>query len=397
MKKTPLEKALFYLSRRKFTECLYELESSVDLYRDSFSYYLVGGVACLYLNDFGNANLYFQKARQYRQTDVALLLGQAVLYLRHGDTDRAIQYYLDVLDIDRNNKVAKKGIAFIREKGTYEEIFRLIDSNGLKKFYPPLGFNPSVVLALFFTAFLAVSVFVGVNFFLPNLSHSIIFRHSGNGLEAADFSLSDSQLKDGVVAADYADGQFAYILSESEVERLYKNVYKHATEPYKGDDTLHRTNLARSEANVILNSNASEVFKVKVQEIVDAIDADREHAPNFSTIIDNFSCEDVIADMIRYDGCYVVWTGMLASPVTVNGVYKCNFLVWDDNIERLFGNFDLYFQKPPATPISGDRIVQILARVKVDTINGKKSLSLIEKANTVMLRNQKKVQALNQD
>ena len=230
MKKTPLEKALFYLSRRKFTECLYELESSVDLYRDSFSYYLVGGVACLYLNDFGNANLYFQKARQHRQTDVALLLGQAVLYLRHGDTDRAIQYYLDVLDIDRNNKIAKKGIAFIREKGTYEEIFRLIDSNGLKKFYPPLGLNPSAVLGLFFTVLLAIAVFVGINFCLPNLSHSIKFRRSGNGLEAADFSLSSDQLKNTVVA-DYKDGQFAYILSESEVERLYKNVYKHATEP----------------------------------------------------------------------------------------------------------------------------------------------------------------------
>ncbi|MBR4374171.1 MAG: hypothetical protein IKO57_11405 [Treponema sp.] len=396
MKKTPLEKALFYLSRRKFTECLYELESSVDLYRDSFSYYLVGGVACLYLNDFGNANLYFQKARQHRQTDVALLLGQAVLYLRHGDTDRAIQYYLDVLDIDRNNKIAKKGIAFIREKGTYEEIFRLIDSNGLKKFYPPLGLNPSAVLGLFFTVLLAIAVFVGINFCLPNLSHSIKFRRSGNGLEAADFSLSSDQLKNTVVA-DYKDGQFAYILSESEVERLYKNVYKHATEPYKGDDSLHRTNLARSEANVILNSNASDVFKFKVQEIVDAIEADKEHAPNFSTIIDNFACEDVISDMLRYDGCYVIWTGMLASPTIVNGVYKCNFLVWDDNIERLFGSFDLYFQKPPATPISGDRIVQILAKIKVDTINGKNSVSLIEKANTVMLRNQKKVQSLNQD
>ncbi len=396
MKKTPLEKALYYLSRRKFTKCLDELESSVDLYKDSFSYYLVGGVACLYLNDFGNANLYFQKARQHRQTDATLLLGQAVLYLRHGDTGRAVQYYLDVLDIDHDNKIAKKGLAFIREKGTYEEIYRLIDSNALKKFYPPLGLNPSIVFGVFFTILLAVVLFIGFQIFSANFAHGIIFKKSGNGLEAADFSITTDEMKNAV-STNYTDGQFAYILNESDVEKIYKSVYRHATEPYKGDDSLHRTNLARSEANTILNSNASEVFKVKTQEIVDAIEADREHEPNFSTLIDNFQCEDVIKDPVKYDGCYVAWTGMLASPEVVNGVYKCKFLVWDDSIERLYGNFDLYFRKVPETPISGDRIVQVLAKIKVDTINGKKSITLIEKANTVMLRNQEKIQSLNQD
>ncbi len=395
MKKTPLEKALYYLSRRKFTKCLDELESSVDLYRDSFSYYLVGGVACLYLNDFGNANLYFQKARQQRQTDTTLLLGQAVLYLRHGDTSRATQYYLDVLDLDHNNKVAKKGLAFIREKGTYEEIYRLIDSNALKRFYPPLGLNPSVVAGLFAAILMATIAMVCFQLFGAHFARGIIFKNSGNGLEAADFSITTDELQNA--APLRTDGQFTYTLSESEIERTYKNVYKHATEPYKGDESLHRTNLARSEANLILNSNASEVFKVKTQEIVDAIEADREHEPTFSTIIDNFQCEDVLRDPERYDGCYVVWTGMLASPETVNGVYKCKFLVWDDSIERLFGNFDLYFQKVPTAPISGDRIVQVLAKIKVDTINGKKSISLIEKSNTVMLRNQEKVQSLNQN
>jgi hypothetical protein len=396
LKKTPLEKALYYLSRRKFTECLDELESSVDLYKDSFSYYLVGGVACLYLNDFGNANLYFQKARQHRQTDATLLLGQAVLYLRHGDTSRAVQYYLDVLDIDHENRTAKKGLAFIREKGTYEEIYRLIDSNALKKFYPPLGLNPSVVFGIFFTIALAAALFVGFQIFSANFAHGIIFKKSGNGLDAADFSITTDEMKDAV-STNYTDGQFAYILTESDVERIYKSVYRHATEPYKGDESLHRTNLARSEANTILNSNASEVFKIKTQEIVDAIEADREHEPNFSTLIDNFQCEDVLKDPVKYDGCYVAWTGMLASPEVVNGVYKCKFLVWDDSIERLFGNFDLYFRKVPETPISGDRIVQVLAKVKVDTINGKKSITLIEKANTVMLRNQEKIQSLNQN
>lgn len=397
MKKTPLEKALSLLSRRKFYECLEVLEPAQKLYLDNFNYYLVGGLACLYMDDFGSAKSYFDKARQYRQTDPSLLLGQAVLFLRYGDTARATQYYLDILDIDPRNRIAKRALSFIREKGTYEEIYRLIDSNALKRFYPPLGPNPSVILGILSALGLALAVFALLFVFTRKFSREIRFSNSGNGLLAEDFSISTEEMRN-VVVAEYAEGEFAYILSEREVESTYKSLYAHATEPVRGDQNLHRTNLAVSEANVILNSNASEIFKVKSQQILDAIESDREHEPTFGTLLDNFSCEDVLKDPLRYDGCWVIWTGMLANPESADSGYRCDFLVWDDSMTRFYGRYDLIFPKPPAVPVSGDRVVQILAKISlVEGDDGSRAIRLTEKADSVLLRNQGKVQEMNQD
>lgn len=395
MKKTPLERALHYLSRRKFTDCLLALEPALDLYRDNFNYYLVGGIACLYLDDFGSANIYFQKARQFSQTNPTLLLGQAVLFLRHGDMDRAVQYYLDVLEQEPNNRVAKRGMTFIREKGNYEEIYRLNISKGLRKFYPSLGVNPAIFSGIISAILIGITAFA-VFFLLSHRSpHEIRFFNSGNGLEADDFYLSTDDLKN-IIETD-SESLSSYFLTEKEIEKLYKNAYKHATESVDGNDNLHRTNLAHSEANKILNSNASKTVKVKAQEIIDVIEADREHEPTFGTLLDNFSCDEVLKNPLMYDGCWVIWTGMLANAKTENGVSKCKFLVWDENMEHHFGSFDLIFTSVPTTPISGDRIIQVLAKVKLEEgLNGKKVITLIEKADSMMLRNQEKVQSLNQ-
>jgi len=396
LKKTPLEKALSFLSRRKFVECLSTLEPVLDLYRDNFSYYLVGGLACLYLDDFGSANVYFQRARQYRQTDTTLLLAQAVLFLRHGDMDRAAQYYLDVLDLEPKNKIAKRGLNFIREKGTYEEIYRLIDSGGLKKFYPSLGINPSIIFGVFSSICTVITIILVYTILSHRFPHEIRFSNSGNGLEAQDFYLSTDDLKN-ISVTDNVDGEFSYVLTDKEIESIYKKLYRHATEPVNGDDNLHRINLAHAEANKILNSNASTVIKVKAQEIIYAIENDKEHEPTFGTVLDNFSCEEVLKNPLMYDGCWVIWTGMLANARIENGVYKCKFLVWDDKMERHFGSFDLYFPNVPSVPISGDRIIQVLAKVKLESLpNGKKIITLIEKSNNVMLRNQENVQTINQ-
>ena len=145
MSRSVLITAQSLLKKRRFTDTVKLLEGSAEHYGDNFDYYLTLGIACLYLGDTGSANNYFSRARSIRLTDTQLLLGQAALYLRRGETDRALQYYLDIQDNEPGNKIVAKAMEFIRTKGDYKTINRWVETGKIKRFYPPLGINPSIV------------------------------------------------------------------------------------------------------------------------------------------------------------------------------------------------------------------------------------------------------------
>ena len=115
-----------YMRRRKFSTALKLLESKAEIYEDSFEYYFCLGTACLYVGDVGSAVTNYALARKIKITDTRLLIGQAAIYLRRGDTDRALQYYMEVKDNEPNNQIANDALEFIRARGDYDtmdEIF----------------------------------------------------------------------------------------------------------------------------------------------------------------------------------------------------------------------------------------------------------------------------------
>ena len=106
MARDVLDEAKILLGRRQFSKAIKLLEGRAEIYSQDFEYNLLFAIACLYLGDTGTASVFFQKARNIRLTDTRLLLGQAALFLRRGDTDRALYYYLEILDNDPQNKIA---------------------------------------------------------------------------------------------------------------------------------------------------------------------------------------------------------------------------------------------------------------------------------------------------
>ena len=96
MAKDVLTLAWSEMRRRKFASAIKLLESKAELYEDNFEFYLATGSACLYAGDIGSASSYFQRARHISLTDTRLLLGQAAIFMRRGDVDRALQYYFEI-------------------------------------------------------------------------------------------------------------------------------------------------------------------------------------------------------------------------------------------------------------------------------------------------------------
>lgn len=350
MSRTDLEKAHSFLLRRKFSEAVSLLESGNNpkIYRESFSYYMTAGLACLYLGDTGSADAYFQRARHIRTTDPALLNAQAVLFLRRGDTDRAIQYYLDVLEYDPKNKIALSAMEFVKAHGSYEEICRIIDNGEIEKFYPSIGLNPDIVKRI------SLSVIAGVilaiillNSNRIGLSYKLHFSDNVEGLDQLYLTVEEQK---NPQTKDMTGDVYRYVLNDEEILKSYEKAVN-----YYGD---HRENASQVEINRLLNSNASEAIKNNAK-IVESYFQE----PTFDSLTDNYDYATVASDPVLYIGCWVSWGGRISNVLTEGDSFRCDLLVGYETMERIDGFVPLYFEKAPYPVLDGGRPVKVLARI----------------------------------
>lgn len=332
-----------YMRRRKFATAVKLLEGREEIYGDNFEYYLLLGIACLYVGDIGSAGTCFQMARRLKVSDTRLLLGQAAIFLRRGDTDRALQYYMEIRDNDPQNQTAIDAMEFIRTRGDYDTICRWVDTGRIEQFYPPLGVNPEKAMGIVIPL---IALVLGCA-----IAFAIIPRQ--NYYEGVRKDLTDLTLsRDEIVSPQEKDlsGQtFKYILTNKEIKDSYDNILKYFQ--------LHRDNAAQVEINRILNSNAAISIKSKVQIIMSYLDV-----PTFDSITDVPKYSDIQDDPSLYIDCYVVWSGKISDVVvTENGSYSCRLLVGYESGEVLNGIVNVRFERDPG--IVPDQAVKILGKI----------------------------------
>jgi len=354
MRKSALEQAKALLKRRSFARALTILEAAEANYRDSFDYYLTAGIACLYLGIWGSAVSYFQQARKIRVTETNLLLSQAVLYLRRGDTDRALQYYLEVLNNDPENKTAKEAMEFIRVSGNYETICNWFDSGRIQKFYPPLGVNPAKVSRILFSAVAGICVGLCIIFLLKPQR----YNDSGKRADLSNLALTADEAKN-LHEKDLSGAVYHFILSDREIRSAYDDARQYFQD--------FRDNAATVEINRILNSNASSAVRQKASLLLTYFEE-----PTFDSLTDNYSYAQVAADPALYLGCWVAWSGRITNAVAEDGSYRCDLLVGYEDLQRVDGIVPLFFSVAPVPEIDGSRSVRVLAKIGLE--NGKVSL-----------------------
>lgn len=358
MSRPVIDTAKMLIKRRQFGNAIVILENARDIYRESFDYYVTLGIACLYAGDTGNSNRYFQQARHIRLRDVNLLLGQAALYLRRGDTDLAIQYYLEVQEIEPDNKKAKAAMDFIRTQGDYETIIKWVDCGKLEKFYPSLGSVKEEILRLSLSVLAGIAVAVSLLCLIKFCS----VKRISNRADLSELTLTVEDMKN-LQEKDLSGGVYRYILNDTQIQ----NSYEKAKIKFQN----YCDNSARVEINRILNSNASQSVKAKANLLLTYFEE-----PTFETFDarpeENFSFAQVSADPVLYLGCWVSWSGRISNAQSAEESYKCDLLVGYENLERVDGIVPVYFSPAPVPAIEGDRGVKILACTGVE--NGKLAL-----------------------
>ncbi len=346
MAKDALSLAWLDMRRRRFATAIKRLEAKKEIYEENFEYYVTLGIACLYVGDIGASSSYFQLARRIKLTDTRLLLGQAAIFLRRGDTARALQYYLEIKENDPLNKTADEAMEFIRVHGNYDTICRWVDTGKIEQFYPPLGSNPDklAMLGVAGAAFVLGSVFTFI--FFPRDQQYTGPRADLSKLELSSEEKSDAKEK------DLSTQSYAIVLSNKEINKKYNDALKYFQ--------AHRDNAAQIEVNMILNSDASLAVKKKARLLMGYFEI-----PDFDTISDVPSLTDVAANPAMYLDCWVNWGGKISNAITYeDGSYACDLLVGDDALAKYEGSVKVHFDAVPA--VDGGRAVKILGKIVLE-------------------------------
>jgi hypothetical protein len=340
-----LTKAIRLFRRGKYGETIRVLESEVVRYHDSFRYYYILGVACLYAKDCGGAFTYFKRAREIKLRDPSAMLGQAALFLRRGETGRAVDLYLEIQDLDPRNRIARRALGVIRKYGGEETISSWIDSGRLPWLYPPRPKLPLSLRSFLIPCLLGALALAGVGLVrFGELPFSASRQAPREGLAGSALERED---RDEPVQVG---GSFRYILTRSQVLANYEEARALFTE--------HRDDAAKVALNRIIESNAAEGVKNKARLLLSYTEV-----PGFDTLDnrDRFSYAQVMAEPILYRDCYVIWRGMAANLKTPENATSFDFLVGYDTRNTLEGIVPVDFDFPVAVQI--ERPLEVLGRV----------------------------------
>lgn len=346
-----LSRARKLLAAKRFDELIRLLEPEVVRYHDSFTYYHLLALACLHSGDYGGAHTYYRRAREIKIRSVDVLLGMAVLFLRRGDTNKAIESWLEVLSYDAQNKLARRALDTVRgliEKDRLEDWLEAGKSSNLFPPVPSRGITRSLIIGVSLALLLIFSVF-----FLPGLlEKQLPGDHRDGYIESA------LDADERIFMTDNT-GTFKRILSSREVDQYFERARKLFR--------AYRDERARVALNHILQSNASDAVKAKAEDLKEYL-----VVPGFDSLEDRIPFEEVHQDPSLYVGCHVIWRGMAANISGSDGTTRFDLLVGYDSKSTLRGIVPVKLSF--ASAIESDRPLEVLGRIEIAPESGRLKL-----------------------
>jgi tetratricopeptide (TPR) repeat protein len=347
MKLDPVLTKAARLARKKdYNESIKTLESEAHRYYVSFTYYYLLGASYLHSKIFGVALTYLKLAREQKMRDPHTLLSLAALYLNHGDTDKAVDLYLEVQSIDESNRTAKKALKIIRKHPSPEDISAWIDSGRLHTLFPPFpraGINWSRLVPGIIAGVAVLTIAAGLAVKAGLLSP--LDREPR--VSSAELSLAREE-RDAPVQTG---GSYRYVLTGKQVLDEYYEAQKLFAQ--------YRDEAAKVKLNRILESNASEPVKNRARLLISYM-----NVPGFDTPFrneDRFAYNQVISDSFIYRDCHVIWRGMASNLDVGQNHTSFDFLVGYDTYRTMEGIVQVDYDF--AIPVNTERPVEILGRI----------------------------------
>jgi tetratricopeptide (TPR) repeat protein len=335
--RNPLDEAELLYKKRKWAELIGLLEPLSSMYRDNVRYSVLLGSAYLYKEDLGGAYSCFRRAQNADFRDAPAAYGLAAVYIRRGETDKAVQLYVDVLERHPKDRKAKRGLDYLRTESAHG---KRQPQNRLRSLYP----NPPVRFGLILLPLLVLSAAVGIVAVVPTIMEYSRKNPPGRA-GVQELTLSDDERSSPVGS----EGGFSIVLTEKEALAAFDKAKKLFAQ--------YRDEAALVELNRLLLSNATRQVKTKAGILASLV---RE--PSFLSMPDRFAYGSVEENPGLYEGVGVIWKGLPANTVGTDTSTVFDLLVGYDDKKRLEGIVPVRANFKVA--IAPDRPIEVLARVR---------------------------------
>jgi len=346
-----LSKASRLIRSGKYEAALKTLQPEVNRYHGSFRYYYLMGNACLRAGDYGGALTYFRLANEANSRDPLAVLGLAALYLRRGDTSRALDFYLEVLERKPNNRIAKNALKVIRRHAGTDKFSAWLEAGKLPSLFPPVafpGFTAKEKLCGFTVLLAAAMITFSALVHFKYLPNPLNPRGDRQGITGSSLTREER------LAPIQSGGAYRYEFP-SRVQAV--ETYEKALALF----IAYRDEAARVNLNRIIESNAADGLKNKARVIISYM-----QPPTFDTFRkgDNISFTDVEKDPFLYSDVHVIWQGRAANVSKADKETTFDLLVDYDPANKttiMRGTAFVLFDR--AIPLDSGKQLEVLGRI----------------------------------
>ena len=105
-----LKKAFAMVKVKKYPQAIRFLEPKVPLFLEDELFYYFLGVSCFHTGDIGGSEFYLKRSLQVNHDNVDSRLYLAAIQLKKKDQANAARLWLNILDIEPDNKIAQRGL-----------------------------------------------------------------------------------------------------------------------------------------------------------------------------------------------------------------------------------------------------------------------------------------------
>jgi tetratricopeptide (TPR) repeat protein len=338
-----LKKATRLYGRGKYPEVIRLLEPQVFRFRESSKYYYLLGMSCLRTGDFGGAYSYLRRGIDLNEAkeieDTKPVLAMAVVHLRRLENDKALLLWLRILDSDKKNQYANRGLRFLKRNPDPTEQQDLFDSGRFKKYLPS-----DVSIHRFSPVLIVVGILTIVVFGAPFAYRQFEALRT---LQRSDFT--PIELDNSRRIFDDR-GVYRYLLTDTEIKQTFDRAQRYLLR--------YRDNLARVEVNRLLHSNASDYVKAQAKLLDRSV-----MEPDFSTMSDNFEYGHITEDPYLYNRCYIRWKGKVSNLEIGEDAIRFDFLVGYHDERVVLGLVPVFLEF--ATRIVEGNPIELLGQIIV--------------------------------
>lgn len=300
--------------KKKYSDVIKYLEPKIYQFRNNFNFYYFLSNSCLYNKDFGGAYSYYKRALQLNDENINCMLGLAAVSLRKNNLDEALKLWLNVISIKSGNKQANLGLKLIKQGNTPEEI---CDNDKYFGRLMPRNFKINIT---------AISIIILL--LMSIISLTIIFINVFN--EPVRKEIEDIIFPSSITYNMDNNINNIFHYNMDQVHEIFENI-----RTYFND---YRENAAIVEINKLLLSNAPIEIKEKAEMIRSYI-----KDPDFTTIRDFFSYNDIENEPYLYNGCYIMWKGRVDDLKYSEDKIYFNFLAGYHDSKELLGVIPVLF------------------------------------------------------